>query len=181
MKIKNVTDGNIIIGDLLNSNNSHGLSLPSQVEALIFNEDAEKSRELGTFLTSGAILNLGSDEPSTGEPQSGTQPSIVGSFQVSVSNAPAIGKTVVATSETTAEWQAISGLIIFIDSEHPAGIVDGINKIFTLANVPAPNSLHLYNNGLRQALTVDYTIVSQTITFTEAPTKLLGVVADYRL
>lgn len=181
MRIKNVTPGNILIGDLPNDQGSHGISLPATQEVLIFNEDAERSTQLGSFLTSGAILNLGSEEPSTGTPQAASQPAVVGANQVSVTNLPSAGKALVATSATTAQWQATGGTITFIDNETPSGVVDGVNTIFTLAQLPASGSLHLYKNGLRQRPTIDYTIVGQTITFVVAPDALANLLADYRL
>ncbi len=62
-------------------------------------------------------------------------------------------------------------------SETPAGTIDGANKIFTLAQVPVPpESLQLFKNSgganlgaLLQIQGVDYTIASETITYTTAP------------
>lgn len=181
MRIKNNTSGHIIIGDLPNSQGGFGVSLPAQVEILIFNEDAEKSVQLGSFLTSGVVLNLGTEEPSTGEPQAGAQPAAVGGFPVSVTNQPDAGKALVATSTTTAEWQATAGTITFIDGEVPSGVVNGVNLVFTLANVPAAGSLHLYAGGLRQSITIDYSLVGSNITFFVAPNAPAKIVADYRL
>lgn len=44
------------------------------------------------------------------------------------------------------------------------GIMDGINKIFVLANIPDVNSSHIFINGLLQDPT-SYTIVTNQITF----------------
>lgn len=181
MRIKNVTTGNIIISDLPNKQGSRGVPIPANVEVLIFNEDAERSQELGSFLTSGLILNLGPEEPNTGNPEADTQPTVIGPYQVMVLTPPSVGKALVATSATTAEWQSTGGTITLIDSEVPAGVVNGINQIFTLAQLPASGSLHLYKNGLRQRPTIDYTIVGQTVTFVLAPDVLSNLLADYRL
>ncbi len=181
MRIKNDTTGHILIGDLPNDQGSYGISLPATQELLIFNEDAEKSIQLGSFLTSGAILNLGSEEPSTGTPQAAAQPAAVGSVQVTVTNTPSAGKALVATGPLTAEWQSTGGTITLFDNETPAGVIDGVNKIFTLANIPALGSQHLYLNGLRQRPTIDYTIAGATITFIVAPPLTSYLIADYRL
>lgn len=180
MRIKNNTTGLIIISDMPNGQ-GFGLPIPGGVEVLIFNEDAEKSEQLGSFLTSGGLLNLGPEEPSTGSPQADAQPAAVGGSQVLVTNAPSIGKALVATGTSTAEWQSTGGTISFIDSEVPAGTINGSNTNFTLANLPAPGSLHLYKGGLRQRPTVDYTIVGQNITFVTAPDVNTNLLADYRL
>lgn len=47
----------------------------------------------------------------------------------------------------------------YVDSETPAGIVDGNNATFTLAGIPNPaSSLRLYRNGLMLHATADYNI-----------------------
>lgn len=51
----------------------------------------------------------------------------------------------------------------YLFSETPAGTVNGTNPTFTLTVIPA--SLLLFRNGVLQDEGVDYTLVSQTITF----------------
>ena len=74
--------------------------------------------------------------------------------------------------------------IKFVDDEVPAGAVDGTNKTFTLANVPAVGSLKVYWNGIRQKLGVDYSLTGKVLTFLTAAfprdSKDL-LTADYRL
>jgi hypothetical protein len=54
----------------------------------------------------------------------------------------------------------------FIDAEIPAGIVDGVNATFTLANAPSPaSSAAVYRNGLLLRQTGDFTITGNTIAF----------------
>ncbi len=72
----------------------------------------------------------------------------------------------------------------FMDGETPAGLINGSNAVFTLANAPAPEtSLALYRNGLLQKQTVDYTIGGNTITFTAGSIPQNGDVlaANYRI
>lgn len=58
----------------------------------------------------------------------------------------------------------------FSDGETPAGVVDGVNKIFTLAHAPTPaSSLQLYLGEIQNAGGNDYTLAGNTITFTIAP------------
>jgi hypothetical protein len=86
-----------------------------------------------------------------------------------------------------AEFDALQDLVGVIDSriktevrgEIPAGAIDGVNTIFTLANIPF-DSVSLYWNGIRQSEGVGYTIVSDTITMTVALKVGATLVADYR-
>lgn len=69
---------------------------------------------------------------------------------------------------------------LFRDNETPTGAVNGVNKIFTLANNPDPNdSLRLYNN-IYQTPVEDYTLSGITITFIEAPLVGSNLRAFYR-
>ncbi len=55
---------------------------------------------------------------------------------------------------------------VFHDAETPAGAVDGVNDTFTLLEAPAPAaSLQLVRNGVMQKPGVDFTLVSNSITF----------------
>ncbi len=63
--------------------------------------------------------------------------------------------------------------------EVPAGAVNGINLIFTLASVPITGSLRLYLNGIRQKVSTDYAVVLGTITFVTAPFTGDLITADY--
>ena len=66
------------------------------------------------------------------------------------------------------EWILLDNLII---NETPSGDVNGVNKVFTLDYTPVSNSEQVHLNGLLQepGVSNDYTIVSGTITFDEAP------------
>lgn len=59
----------------------------------------------------------------------------------------------------------------FGDSETPAGVINGVNAVFTLANAPSPAaSLILTLNGLVQyAGGVSYTLAGNQITYAVAP------------
>ena len=72
----------------------------------------------------------------------------------------------------------------FVDGETPAGLVNGSNMVFTLANTPNPaTSLAVYRNGLLQAATSDYSLSGNTITFASRSTPQAGdiLTASYRL
>jgi hypothetical protein len=74
---------------------------------------------------------------------------------------PLVGDTILASFRTS----AVAG-VTFVDAETPAGLVNGTNTTFTLANVPNPStSLALYRNGLRMQTGGDYSLSGSTITF----------------
>lgn len=69
----------------------------------------------------------------------------------------------------------------FIVGEFPSGSINGINQNYTLAHTPVVNSDAIYLNGIRQykGLGNDYTISSNVITFTVAPSTGSVLLADY--
>ncbi|MCS7315287.1 MAG: hypothetical protein NZ554_07435 [Bryobacteraceae bacterium] len=72
----------------------------------------------------------------------------------------------------------------FVDGETPAGLLNGTNAVFTLANAPAPaSSLQLYRNGLLLKQDLDYTLQGNLITFSGGAVPQPGDVltASYRL
>ncbi len=71
----------------------------------------------------------------------------------------------------------------WVNAETPAGLINGINTTYTLANAPSGSSLLLFRNGLLQASGMDYTLSGSTIQIVsgfipQAPDTL---VAEYRL
>jgi hypothetical protein len=72
----------------------------------------------------------------------------------------------------------------FTDGETPAGLINGSNVTFTLAEAPNPStSLGLYRNGLLQRAGTDYTLSGNVITFATAATPQVGdqLLAYYRV
>lgn len=72
----------------------------------------------------------------------------------------------------------------FVDGEVPAGLVNGSNTVFTLANQASPGtSLAVYRNGLLQLQNTDYTLAGNALTFAANSTPQAGdlLVASYRL
>lgn len=56
--------------------------------------------------------------------------------------------------------------VTFVDGETPVGLVNGTNRVFTLANAPVPAaSLVLYRNGIKQRVGSDFDLAGATITF----------------
>lgn len=66
-----------------------------------------------------------------------------------------------------------------IFSETPVGTVDGVNTVFVLRHVPLPNTLCLYSNGLRQKISIDYSLSGANITFLTPPAVGYSLIADY--
>ena len=69
----------------------------------------------------------------------------------------------------------------YIANEIPSGIIDGVNKNFTLAFDPVTNSVLIRLSGLVQvpAIGKDYTLSEKIISFTKAPKVGQEVVASY--
>jgi hypothetical protein len=93
---------------------------------------------------------------------------------------PASGDLLQAWYRTAA---ATASPIYFVDGEIPSGVVNGINLIFTLENVPNPtSSLQLFRNGVLLRADVDYIISGTNVTFTTAAIPQSGdsIVVSYR-
>ena len=87
--------------------------------------------------------------------------------QIFVQYDPASFTVDTTTKPPTVRLIAPPSAVNFSDGETPQGIVNGTNAAFTLAFAPSPaTSLHLYRNGVRQALGIDYTLSGMAITFT---------------
>ena len=61
-------------------------------------------------------------------------------------------------------------------SETPAGLIDGINRVFTLQHVPSMGSILVSKNGLEQAQGTgnDFTLTGNQIEFSAGATPLPG-------
>jgi hypothetical protein len=71
----------------------------------------------------------------------------------------------------------------FSDAERPAGTVDGVNNVLTLAFTPLGSSMLLFRNGLYMTPNFDYSLTGQTITFLTGATPQPGdtLTASYRV
>jgi hypothetical protein len=68
--------------------------------------------------------------------------------------------------------------------EIPAGVIDGMNRVFTLAQMPLSNaSVIVYVDGVAQLQGVDYSLTVQTIRFAGDSTPLVGdnIMATYQV
>jgi hypothetical protein len=100
-----------------------------------------------------------------------------------ITGTPTVGETLVATSGTTADWQAAPSAITFVDQITPFGVIDGSNVTFTLPSTPDAGSVYFWLNGVlqRSGIGNDYTISSTTITTTTAPEVAGVLLASYRI
>lgn len=86
---------------------------------------------------------------------------------ITFTTAPAVGDQISADYRYFTVTSFNVGLV---DNETPAGTLDGVNAVFTLANTPAPTvAIRLYVNGVRQLQGTNFTLAGNTITFTTAP------------
>ena len=69
----------------------------------------------------------------------------------------------------------------FVFSETPSGTINGSNTNFTLSATPTAGTLALYLNGVRLSAGAgnDYTLSTNTITFTTAPVSGDVILADF--
>lgn len=59
--------------------------------------------------------------------------------------------------------------------EIPAGVIDGMNRVFTLSLTPISNaSVSVYIDGVFQRQGIDYSLTVQTIRFDGGSTPLVG-------
>lgn len=89
--------------------------------------------------------------------------------------------TVDADGRITAAANGTSGSTdTDVFNETPSGTINGTNTDFTLANTPTSGTVRVYLNGLRQTLTTDYTVSTNTVSFTTAPYSGDVIIIDYK-
>lgn len=65
-------------------------------------------------------------------------------------------------------------------AENPEGVIDGVNKVFTLCLADVTGTLRVYLDGMRMKPTTDYTILNPTqFQFNVAPSVSSVVLVDY--
>ena len=77
---------------------------------------------------------------------------------------------------------AVTKLEVHVDEEVPVGTIDGVNKVFVIANIPKAGSVKVYLNGirLRSGAENDYVLEDKNITFVDAPQVNDSLFVDYR-
>lgn len=108
MIITNVSSGNVTISDLPGGQSGQGLTLGPGASATIYDQDADKSLQLGGLITAGLVSKTGTAEPSAGQPTAEQAALIVGATgaPLKLSGVAAAGMVPVASSATLAAWGA---------------------------------------------------------------------------
>jgi len=93
---------------------------------------------------------------------------------ITLDDAPYVGDRLVADYRSVSTGRAVY-------NETPAGVVDGTNAAFLIAELASAASEAVYLNGIRQARGPDYTLLGKTITFTVPPYAEDWILIDYQL
>ena len=97
---------------------------------------------------------------------------------------PSVTVTADAQGVMTIKANGSGPPVVFVTGEVPAGTVDGVNAVFTIAATPTAGSLELFRNGMLLKLGLDYTLSGTQITFGPSPLSIpeAGAVllANYR-
>jgi hypothetical protein len=74
-----------------------------------------------------------------------------------------------------------TGGLALVVREIPTGLINGVNTVFILSNVPIVDSEQIFLNGLLQdARGIDYSISSATVTFLSPPLAGDRILATYQ-
>lgn len=89
-----------------------------------------------------------------------------------------LGSTAVTYAQDTAGTLSPTN---FVFSETPSGTINGSNTTFTISATPTSGTLQLHLNGVRLSAGAgnDYTLSTNTITFTTAPVSGDVILADF--
>lgn len=89
-----------------------------------------------------------------------------------------LGTTAVVYAQDTSGTLSPSN---FVFEETPSGSINGSNVTFTIASTPTAGTVRVFLNGVRQKSGAgnDYTITTNTITFTTAPISGDVIIVDY--
>ncbi len=78
--------------------------------------------------------------------------------------------------------QAIETGTYFVFNEIPSGLINGVNKTFTLASAPKPtDKCEVFINGIKQKLTTEYSLSGAIITMINAPAPTDTIFVNYLL
>jgi hypothetical protein len=144
MIIKNVTSGAIIISDIPGPQPGEGLELPPGATITIFNDQAQESAQLNSFLTSGQIANLGPAEPSSGTPVSTSGPQVVARVDVLGLGANTVAPIVILASVPATGFYRVSSYHVCVADGVSGPSTDTV-PILSIAYVDesGPNSANI--------------------------------------
>ena len=171
--VKVATTGNI---DLSNPATStiDGISLSSGDRVLVHNQNTAAQNGIYVFDTSSTAMTRATDSDAWDElvgslvyvDQGSTQAEY--RYFCTSNSGGTLGSTAVTYTQDTSGTLSTSN---FVFGETPSGTIDGSNTTFTIAVTPTANTLQLFMNGvyLKSGAGNDYTLSTNTITFTTAP------------
>lgn len=161
-----------------------GHTLTSGQRILVWQESNSADNGIYVFNGSGSAMTRASDSDAWDE-LTGTlvyidQGTLYGDkrFYCTSNTGGTLGTTAVTYVQDLAGTLSPSN---FVTEETPSGTINGSNTTFTLANTPTSGTVKLYLNGVRQKSGAgnDYTITTNTITFTTAPVSGDVILCDY--
>ena len=90
-------------------------------------------------------------------------------FVVSINQDELSGIVTVIYSDTSYYQFSTNDITGYIEEEGELiGTINDINKVFTFAHIPIPNTFNFYLNGQKLKRNIDYTLLGNQITFVDA-------------
>lgn len=162
-----------------------GVSLTSGDRVLLKDQSTQSQNGIYVFNGSGSAMTRAADADAWTEFGGALVAVYEGSTQgdtrwfCPVNDGGTLGSTAITFTQDTSSGLTTSN---FVDKETPSGTINGSNTSFTLANTPTSGSEHLFLNGILQKSGAgnDYTISTNTITFTTAPVSGDVLLCSYR-
>ncbi len=176
MKIKNVSNGTVVISDLPGAQTGQGMTLHANAEKILFNEDAEKSTQLRTMIDAGIISVLSQGE----EPTDGSSVADVDAAASAAAAAAAQADATQALADAaTADGKAVTADGKAVTADGKAVTADGkavaaqstADDALPTANLLAFDSSAGSGGAASEAMTVTGILSSDTILSVTQKTK----------
>lgn len=106
MQITNTSSGIVTIGDMPGGQSGQGLTIQPGAVVTVYDQDADKSVQLGSLIDAGLLTITGAAEPSAGSPSAEQAALVVGSTgqPLKISGVASAGMVPVASSASAAAW-----------------------------------------------------------------------------